>query len=67
MSMPRQLNPEETALFAADMSRLPTEHGADVALKWRERCINIIQAYQNPLADTLACREIGRASCRERV
>lgn len=54
MSMPRQLNPEETALFAADMSRIPTEHGADVGLKWRERCVNLISAYQNPLADTLA-------------
>lgn len=41
----RQLNPAETAQFQADMASLPAEHQADVALKWRERCVNALTTY----------------------
>jgi hypothetical protein len=41
----RQLNPAETSQFIADMGTLPDEHRADVALKWRERCINALTTY----------------------
>jgi hypothetical protein len=49
MARPHQLNPAETAMFAAEMARLPGEHQADVAMKWRERCIAVIQAQADPL------------------
>lgn len=55
--MARQLTPEETALFAADMASLPPEHGADVALKWRERCINLLNSSQSALADGASVAE----------
>ncbi len=54
MHSPRQLNPSETAMFTADIARLPVEHQADVALTWRERCVAIMQEHMNPLADGLA-------------
>ena len=54
MPRPRQLNPAETAMYAADNARLPPEHQADVSLKWRERCIAVIQAHMNPVADGLS-------------
>jgi len=41
----RQLNPAETSQFVADMATLPPEHQADVALKWRERCVNALTTY----------------------
>ena len=41
----RQLNPAETAQFQADMASLPEPHQADVALKWRERCVNALTTY----------------------
>lgn len=59
MPLPRQLNPAETAMFHADMERLPTEHRTDIALGWRERCINLMRANANPLADGLAVTEAG--------
>lgn len=57
--MARQLTPEETALFTADMASLPPQHGADVALKWRERCINLLNSSQSSLADGVAVAEAG--------
>ncbi len=42
---PRQLNPAETAAFKAKMGMLPPEHQSDVALKWRERFVNVATAY----------------------
>lgn len=62
MARPRQLNPAETAMFTADMSRLPPEHSADVALKWRERCINLMREHMSPLADGLAITGAGAYS-----
>lgn len=41
----RQLNPSETSAFKADMGTLPPEHQADVALKWRERCVNALTTF----------------------
>jgi hypothetical protein len=41
-------------MYATDNARLPPEHQADVSLKWRERCIAIIQAHMNPVADGLS-------------
>ena len=49
MSRPHQLNPAETAMFVAEMNRIPDEHKADIALKWRERCISVIEANADPL------------------
>jgi len=54
MGRPRQLNPEETARYAADNATLPPEHQADVGLKWRERCIAIIRQSMSPAADFAA-------------
>lgn len=51
MFRPRQLNPAETAMFQADMSRLPDEHKADTALQWRERCVEIVRQYMSPVAE----------------
>ena len=59
MHSPRQLNPSETAMFTADIARLPVEHQADVALTWRERCVAIMQEHMNPLADGLAVATAG--------
>ena len=56
---PRQLNPSETAMFNADMSRLPADHQSDVALKWRERCINMMREHMNPVADGLGIAAAG--------
>ena len=50
----RQLNPAETAQFQADMASLPEPHQADVALKWRERCVNALTTYvPTPAKETL--------------
>lgn len=45
-------------MYAADNSRLPPEHQADVSLKWRERCIAVMHATMNPVADGL-CMIVG--------
>jgi len=50
---PRHLNPSETAVFKQDYSRLPPDHQADVALKWRESFVNLANRHQNPVADGL--------------
>ena len=42
---PRQLNPVETSNFVAKHATLPPDHQADVALKWRERFVNVATAY----------------------
>lgn len=44
---PQQLNPQQTAAFQHKMAALPNPHAADVALKWRERFVNVALAY-NP-------------------
>lgn len=54
MPRPIQLNPTRTAAYAADNARLPPEHQADVSLAWRERCIMILRAHMNPIADGLS-------------
>jgi hypothetical protein len=46
-------------MFNADMARLPVEHQSDVALKWRERCINMMRETMNPLADGLGIAAAG--------
>lgn len=50
---PRHLNPSQTAAFQHDMARLPPDHQADVALKWRESFVNLANRHQNPAADGL--------------
>lgn len=50
---PRHLNPSETAVFKQDMARLPADHQADVALKWRESFVNLANRHQNPASDGL--------------
>lgn len=44
----RQLNPADTANFEAQFYTLPPEHQADVALKWRERCIDVLAEVVSP-------------------
>jgi hypothetical protein len=51
--MPRQLNPAETQEFMYEAQSLPKEDLADVALKWRERCVNVLTAF-NPSAAGVA-------------
>lgn len=43
----RQLNPQQTARFVHNMRRLNPDDQADVALKWRERAVNVANAF-NP-------------------
>lgn len=54
MSTPRQLNPAETAMFEADLARLPPPHRADIVLGWRERCVALAQKHMSVGADGLA-------------
>lgn len=43
----RQLNPHQTARFVHNMRRLNPHDQADIALKWRERAVNVVNAF-NP-------------------
>lgn len=50
---PQHLNPAETARFQQKMATLPPAHQADVALKWRERFVNVANTYApGPLGTT---------------
>jgi len=44
----RQLNPVETQAYEAQFMTLPPEHQADVAMVWRERCIDVLSEMVNP-------------------
>jgi hypothetical protein len=48
---PKNLNPAETAAFREDMVKLPPDHAADVALKYREAFVNAASRRQNPATD----------------